>query len=110
MRLSPKKNSEDAMNTTAEPVRYQINGKWYDSREAVPPGQHHRMTKEEFREIRSSLGLTQQALADRLGLKWQQSVASIESGVVGVSGTVAAHMRTLLLVRQEYQGNMVRGK
>jgi len=90
-------------------VEFQINGKWQDGNSAIQPPRH-RMTKEEFREIRSSLGLTQQALADRLGLKWQQSVASIESGVVGVSGTVAAHMRTLLLVRQEYQGNMVRGK
>ena len=88
-------------------VEFQVNGKWHPGSDPIHPP---RMTKEEFREIRSSLGLTQQALADRLGLKWQQSVASIESGVVGVSGTVAAHMRTLLLVRQEYQGNMVRGK
>ena len=59
-----------------------------------------RMTKEEFRAIRLELGLSQQDLAKRLGLKYQPNVNRIEKRN-GPSGPVAAHMRTLLKIYRE---------
>jgi len=89
-------------------VEFQINGKWHDGTAAIPALQP-RMTREEFRQIRLTLGLTRQALADRLGVA-RMHIVSIEGNAVGISLTVEAHMRTLLKVHREYRENMVRGK
>lgn len=58
------------------------------------------MTKEEFRAIRNELGVTQQQLANMLGLRWQSSVNTIEAKT-GPSGVVAAHLLTLLKIHRK---------
>jgi len=75
------------------------------------PGRRRRvrMTRKEFLEIRLELGLTQQAMADRLGLMFQANVGKIET-TTGPSGPVSAHMRTLLRNHREYMQNMARAK
>jgi len=70
------------------------------------PGQ---LTKEEFRQIRTELGLSQQALADRLGVSCRQNINRIEK-VTGPSRSTSAHMRLLLKVHREYRANMATAK
>ena len=53
------------------------------------------MTGDELREMREAAGLTQAALADRLGVK-QSTVYRWEHGQRGISEQIARHVRILL--------------
>lgn len=50
------------------------------------------MTPSEFRDIRMALGLTQAALAERLGYNSYITVLEIEKGRVGISKVLARLM------------------
>lgn len=67
-------------------------------------GRGERMSGEEFRRARLELGLSQQAMADRLGMRWQQSISRIETD--GAAAIVSAHVRTLLCMHREYRETM----
>ena len=52
------------------------------------------MTGTEFKKIRQALGLTQQQLADRMGLSRRETIAEIE-GRDAVQGHHAAHLQCI---------------
>ena len=49
---------------------------------------HFKMTPEQFRQIRKSLGLNPQKMAEFLGLKDRRTIQRYESGARPIPGTV----------------------
>ena len=54
------------------------------------------MTPTQFKDARKALGLSQNAMADALGLKTSRAIRQFESGERAVSGPVAKLMGYLL--------------
>ena len=54
------------------------------------------MTPADFRNVRKALGLSQNAMAEALGLKTSRAIRQFESGERQVSGPVAKLMDYLL--------------
>ena len=60
-----------------------------------------KLTKEEFKQIRKDLGMTQAEFAREIGLGAGSRVSEIEKGTRGVSGPVAAASRMLISLTEK---------